>query len=92
MVHINRAAPNAAAEVVLTQVEIGSLRSLKRFCENLLREAPLTIRQAMVAVACLGGYLNRKNDPPPGATALWGGWQRLASTSELYESMPDGCG
>jgi hypothetical protein len=26
-------------------------------------------------------------DPPPGCTALWRGWQRLASMTELYESI-----
>lgn len=92
MVHISRTDPNAPVEVALTQVEIGSLRSLKRFREKLPRGTTLTIKQAIIAIACLGGYLNRKNDPPPGATVLWRGWQRLASMSELYESMTDGCG
>jgi len=93
MVHIKRADPNAPAEVALTHSEIGTLRTLTRFKGKLPAEGELSLHQALTAVACLGGYLNRKNDPPPGATVLWRGWQRLNSMSELYESMlAAGCG
>jgi Transposase DNA-binding/Transposase Tn5 dimerisation domain len=91
MVHIKRAAPDAPAEVALTQSEIGTLCSLKRFKQKLPPASP-TVRQALIAIACLGGYLNRKNDPPPGPTVMWRGWQRLASMTELYESVVPGCG
>jgi len=87
MVHIKRADPNAPAEIVLTHSEIGTLRTLKRFRGKLPLDGVLSVHQALTAVACLGGYLNRKNDPPPGATVLWRGWQRLASMAEVYESM-----
>lgn len=92
MVHIQRADPGAAAEVVLTKAEIGTLSSLKRFQQKFSSQEPLKVKQAIVAIACLGGYLNRKNDPPPGATVIWRGWQRLASMAELYESMVPECG
>jgi Transposase DNA-binding/Transposase DDE domain len=92
MVHIKRANPKAPAEVVLTQSEIGTLRSLKRFKEKLLASGPFTVKQAVIAIACLGGYLNRRNDPPPGPTVLWRGWQRLSSMAELYKSVVPGCG
>jgi Transposase Tn5 dimerisation domain len=91
LVHIQRANPGASAEVALTQAEIGVLRSLKRFSGR-FTPTSMTVRQAVIAIACLGGYLNRKNDPPPGPTAVWRGWQRLASMSELYESLVTGCG
>src|SRR3954454_2648948 len=92
LVHIQRANPGASADVALTQAEIGTLRSLKRFSERFTPSTSMTVRQAVIAIACLGGYLNRKNDPPPGPTAVWRGWQRLASMSELYESLVTGCG
>lgn len=92
LTHIQRADPNAPAEVALTQAEIGTLTSLRRFQPKLAPNKTLTVRQAIIAIACLGGYLNRKNDPPPGPTALWRGWQRLSSMSELYESIIPGCG
>jgi hypothetical protein len=90
MVHIARTDPNAPAEVALTNSEIGALKSLKRFEELLPTKKTLNVKKAMTAIACLGGYLNRKNDPPPGPTVLWRGWQRLSAMDELYESI--GCG
>jgi len=36
-----------------------------------------TIKEAILWVAQLGGYLARRNDPPPGPMALWRGWKRL---------------
>jgi hypothetical protein len=92
LAHIQRANPSAPAEVALTQAEIGTLRSLKRFTGRFQQSTAMTVRQAVIAIACLGGYLNRKNDPPPGAITVWRGWQRLASMSELYESIVPGCG
>lgn len=92
LVHISRADPKAPAEVALTQTEIGTIQSLKRFKDSLPLNTALTVKKALLAIACLGGYLNRKNDPPPGPTVVWRGWQRLSSMAELYESMATGCG
>jgi len=91
MVHIARTDPNAPAEVVLTHSEVKTLKTLKRFKKLLPAKKPLNVRNAIIAIACLGGYLNRKNDPPPGPTALWRGWQQLSSMAELYESIDAGC-
>jgi hypothetical protein len=87
LVHIQRTDPKAPAEVALTQSEIGTLLSLERFEGQFETSKPLTIRQAVTAIACLGGYLNRKNDRPPGAIVIWRGWQRLSSMAEVYEGM-----
>ena len=38
----------------------------------------------MTAVARLGGYLDRKSDPPPGTTVIWRGFSRLADLTEGY--------
>lgn len=37
----------------------------------------MTVHEAVIAVAKLGGYLARKNDGPPGIKALWIGFQTL---------------
>jgi hypothetical protein len=29
-------------------------------------------------IACLGGYLARAHDPPPGNIVMWRGWQKLS--------------
>ena len=38
--------------------------------ENL--EQPIDLGSAMLAMAIMGGYLNRKNDRPPGYKLIWG--------------------
>jgi len=40
------------------------------------RKAP-TMAQAIIWIAQLGGFLNRKSDGNPGPTHLWRGWKRL---------------
>src|SRR3954470_22770741 len=92
MAPVSRAASSAPAARALPKIEIRTLCSLQRFPSKLAPEKSLTIQQAIMAVACLGGDLNRKKDWPPGATVLWRGWQRLASMSQRYESMADGWG
>lgn len=44
-----------------------------------------TVKQAVVWIARLGGYLNRKNDGHPGPSAIWTGWQRLADFTSMWE-------
>lgn len=39
----------------------------------------------MTAVARLGGYLARRNDPPPGSIVLWRGFSRLADLVVGYQ-------
>ena len=36
-----------------------------------------TIGQCIIWIARLGGYINRKNDDPPGIKSLWRGLQQL---------------
>ena len=38
----------------------------------------------MTAIARLGGYLDRKSDPPPGTTVIWRGFSRLADLTEGF--------
>jgi hypothetical protein len=92
MVPVRGADPSAPAEMALTKREIRTLCSLQRFQSKRAPEKSLTIQPALIAVAGCGGDLHRKQDRPPGATVLGRGWQRLASLSEPYESMADGCG
>ena len=32
---------------------------------------------AVILISKLGGYLDRKNDPPPGYQAFWTGYRKL---------------
>ena len=45
---------------------------------------PPTLREAMIMVAKLGGYLNRKADGDPGTETIWRGLQRLDDITQAY--------
>ena len=47
-------------------------------------EKPPSLREAILMVAKIGGFLGRKGDGPPGTTVLWRGLQRLDTASEMY--------
>lgn len=44
-----------------------------------------TLREMLIMVARLGGYLNRKNDPEPGAKVIWRGIEYLSNFMEAWE-------
>jgi hypothetical protein len=45
---------------------------------------PPTLREAIVMVASLGGFLNRKSDGDPGTETIWRGLQRLDDITKAY--------
>ena len=64
-------------------------------CENSRQVAPITeftmnipknLTFYMTAIARLGGYLDRKSDPPPGTTVMWRGFSRLSDLDEGFRS------
>jgi hypothetical protein len=71
---LSRSNPRTSADTVFTNTEIAILSHLAGDSEE---PAPKNVAHYVVAVAKLGGYLNRKNDGPPGNTILWRGLTRL---------------
>ncbi len=55
---------------------------LKVFRNNILPKEPPTVADAVKSIAMLGGYLDRKNDAPPGMFVLWRVWKRLIDLTE----------
>lgn len=51
---------------------------LKANGNRALPKRPPRIGDAVIWVAKLGGYLDRRSDGPPGMITLWRGWKRLA--------------
>ena len=45
---------------------------------------PPTLQQAIIMVASLGGFLNRKSDGEPGTETIWRGLQRLDDITKAY--------
>ncbi len=70
---VNRATPEAPAEVALTRIEIEILDRMTATAETLT--VP-TISNYLLAIAKLGGYLVREKDPPPGNMVTWRGLSR----------------
>ena len=55
---------------------------------------PPSLGEVVIMVARLGGYLNRKNDDPPGPKAIWTGQQRLFDfviALEAQRALMKGC-
>ncbi|WP_245841173.1 IS4 family transposase [Paraburkholderia ribeironis] len=49
-----------------------------------------SLDQAVLWIATLGGYLNRRNDPPPGATVIWRGFLVLHEIAEMFRIFNSG--
>ncbi|WP_336886340.1 IS4 family transposase [Mycetohabitans sp. B2] len=49
-----------------------------------------SLRQAIRWIATLGGYLNRRHDPPPGATLIWRGFLALHEITEMFRILNSG--
>ena len=82
MTLLGRETPELPMEVMFTDVEIGVLQDFAR--DNKLA-VPGNLGAAVVTVAITAGYLNRKNDPPPGYEKIWEGYIRLVNMSQAYE-------
>ncbi|MCP3868078.1 MAG: hypothetical protein GY703_08310 [Gammaproteobacteria bacterium] len=51
---------------------------------------PTRLGDAVRLVASIGGYLDRKKDPPPGHQILWLGYMAFQYMSTGYSLMDDG--
>lgn len=49
-----------------------------------LPDEPPSLAQVVLWIARLGGYLNRKNDAPPGTTVMWRGFLTLHEITAMY--------
>lgn len=74
MTMINRSTPKASPNVALTKTEIGLL---DRLINDNRKLSGKTLGTYLIKIARLGGYLARKNDPPPGNVVMWRGLSRL---------------
>jgi hypothetical protein len=74
---INRSEPNSSPTLALTQLEIRLLNRLLKDKDTKLSREEKTISHYVIKIARLGGYLARKNDPPPGNMVMWRGLSRL---------------
>ena len=84
MTLLGRAVSNLVPEVIFTEAEIAMLRLYSRK----YRLMELTdLSSAILLVAMMGGYMNRKQDPPPRHTVLWRGYGNLQIGAIAYEEI-----
>lgn len=92
MTYIHRAAPESPCDIVFASYEWKALYIKVNKTRSLPREVP-TVREAVLLMSQLGGFLNRKRDGHPGITAIWRGWARLKDIAEDYLLFTGGsCG
>lgn len=77
MTYINRQEPQAPAQLILSPTEITVLENVISKKSKTKIKRIKTVRQAVSAVASLGGHLNRKTDKNPGIITVCRGIQRL---------------
>jgi Transposase DNA-binding len=73
---LRRIAPDAPAEVALTETEIQILDALTK-PPPAATPGQKDLTHYLLILAKLGGYLARANDPPPGNLVMWRGITRL---------------
>jgi hypothetical protein len=76
--------PTASCRVVFDKEEAEVLHLATRPRQPLPQQ-PATLQQAVRDVAKLGGYLGRRNDPPPGVKTIWRGLRRLEDLTSGYK-------
>jgi len=76
----------ASCDVVLDKLEWSLLHRKFNKTRAVPSQAP-TLKQAMIWIAKLGGYIARSSDPPPGVISMWRGWERLAQMVDDYKDI-----
>ncbi len=84
MTLLGRDTPELPADILFSDIEIIALED---FAKDRKLPPPDNLGRAVLTMAMLGGYLNRKRDPPPGHAKLWEGYTRLATTAQTYERL-----
>lgn len=84
MTYLARMNPEQGADAVLTTSEWEALCCRKQKTRTPPKSPP-TLRDAILMIAELGGFMGRKRDGMPGVKVIWRGLRRLSDISETYE-------
>ena len=84
MTLLGREVPDLPCEVFFDEWEVRVLEALEAKKGRRGKKPPFNLGQAIILVAMQGGYLARRNDPPPGAECIWKGMIRLYDRAEGY--------
>lgn len=81
LTNLAREVNSTAVKIAFTKIE---RKVLKKISGGIGRRCQ-SIRDYLTTIATLGGYLNRKKDPPPGNMVMWKGLNRLHDMTEGIE-------
>lgn len=93
LVHLGRECPDLPGSVIFDEIEWKAAVAVARYkqgkgkckSDDILEEP--TLGEMVGMIARFGGYLGRKNDPPPGAQALWQGMMCLVNYTIAWETF-----
>ncbi len=74
---LGREAPDLPCTTFFDESEVEVLEAVVEEQTGRTLERPLTLAEATMVIARLGGYLDRPSDPPPGSKVLWRGFITL---------------
>ena len=80
MTMLNRESPKMPPQYVFDVIELKLMTHYQKTTKPLN-----TLQDYIVRLAKLGGYLDRKSDPPPGITVIWRGLNKLHELRIGYE-------
>jgi len=85
MTLLGREVPDLPCTVFFDEWEVKVLEALEKKKGKRGMKAPFTLGQAIILVAQQGGYLARRNDPPPGPKCIWKGMMHLYNLAAGFE-------
>lgn len=83
MTWLFRAQPNDPCTLIFADSEWHALHALATRSTKEPSAVP-SVKQALLWIAQLGGFLNRKSDGLPGVTVIWRGWQRFQDAFSMW--------
>ena len=86
MKNLNDKVPDAPCTSFLSEIEWKALYCKIKKTKKMPDNIP-TVKEAVIWIARLGGYLNRKSDPRPGNQSIWIGFKRLHDMTAILEVM-----
>lgn len=81
-----RHTPEVPCTVALTTPEWQALACVMAGTDKPPKRPP-SLKEAVRALARLGGFLGRRRDGEPGVRVLWRGWQRLQDLAQLWQLL-----
>ena len=74
--------------IIFEEYEWQSLYCFVKKCKKLPEKVP-SLREIILLIAKLGGFLERKNDKEPGIKSMWQGMERFYYISEMWKTMKE---